>query len=107
MNHKLCRRTSFAVPPTLSFYFDVPLDEAVRRFQALIRYEYDQVVKECGLIRIDATDNLVAQQLRMRDAVRPHLQGAMRAPEPAAGEPLRVAGQVGQQHAQRCLRAAR
>ena len=75
---------SFAVPPTLAFYFDVPLDEAMRRilvgrpelkyyeagldldlssdaresfrrFQDLIRREYDTMVDEFGLIRIDAT----------------------------------------------------
>jgi dTMP kinase len=132
----LRRLYAFAVPPTLSFYFDVPLDEAVRRilanrptlkyyeagldlslsqdpadsfrrFQALIRGEYDRVVKECGLIRIDATDSLVAQQQRMRDAVRPHLRGAMRAPDTTAGEPWRVAGRIDHRPAERRLGAAR
>ena len=80
----LRRLYSFAVPPTLAFYFDVPLDEAMKRisvgrselkyyeagmdlglsrdpaesfrlFQGLIRREYEQVIDEFGLVRMDAT----------------------------------------------------
>ena len=105
----LRRLYSFAVPPTVAFYFDVPLEEAVRRilvgrpeikyyeagqdlglgpdpyaafrqFQGLIRGEYDHLVDEFRLIRIDATRSLVDQQQQMREIVRPHLEGAMRAP---------------------------
>jgi dTMP kinase len=130
----LRRLYSFAVPPTLAFYFDVPLDEAVRRillarqtlkyyeagldlglsqdpadsfrrFQALIRCEYDRVVDDFGLIRIDATASLVEQQKLMRETVRPHLEGAMRAPESSPGEPLRVVGMLGHRLAERRLEA--
>jgi dTMP kinase len=126
----LRRLYSFAVPPTLAFYFDVPLDEAMRRisvgrpelkfyeagldlglatdpydsfrlFQGLIRAEYDQVVSEFGLVRMDATETLVQQQQRMREIVRPHLDGAMRRPNPAPVDPLHVAGFLGHQQAER------
>jgi dTMP kinase len=128
----LRRLYSFAVPPTLAFYFDVPLDEAVkrilagrpqikyyeagmdlgldqdvyssfRRFQALIRCEYDSLVDEFGLIRVDATQSLVAQQQHMRDVVRPHLDGAMRAPEVALGDPLQVVRLLGHSLAEKRL----
>jgi dTMP kinase len=132
----LRRLYSFAVPPTLAFYFDVPLDEAVRRivvgrpdlkyyeagldlgldgdqyesfrkFQHLIRCEYDALVEEFGLIRIDATQPLVEQQQRMRALVRPHLDGAMRIPELPTGDPLRVVGLLGHQVAERTFDAPR
>jgi len=125
---------SFAVPPTLAFYFDVPLEEAVRRilvgrpelkyyeagldldlssdpyesfriFQGLIRCEYDALVDEFGLTRIDATQTLVAQQQRMRELVRPHLDGAMRTPETTSGDPLRVVGLLGHHMAEKSLEA--
>ncbi len=93
---------SFAVQPSLAFYFDVPLAEAITRirggraelkyyeagldlglspdpeesfarFQGLIRQEYEQLVEEFGLIRIDATQTLIRQQRLMREIVRPHL----------------------------------
>src|SRR5258707_11692823 len=77
----LRRLYSFAVPPTLAFYFDVPLEEAMKRisvgrpelkyyeagldlglsndpyesfqlFQGLIRAEYDSVGREFGLLRM-------------------------------------------------------
>ena len=120
----LRRLYSFAVPPTLAFYFDVPLDEAMKRisvgraelkyyeagldlglssdpyesfrlFQGLIRREYEQVIGEFGLVRMDATESLVQQQQRMREIVRPYLDGAMRLPNPAPEDPLRVAGLLG------------
>jgi len=93
---------SFAVQPSLAFYFDVPLAEAITRirggraqlkyyeagldlglasdpeesfarFQGLIRHEYEQLVEEFGLIRMDATQTLIRQQRLMREIVRPHL----------------------------------
>ena len=120
----LRRLYSFAVPPTLAFYFDVPLEEAMRRisvgrpelkyyeagldlgittdpyesfreFQGLIRREYECLVKEYGLVRMDATESLVHQQQHMREIVRPHLEGAMRQPNPAPVDPLHVAGFLG------------
>jgi dTMP kinase len=123
----LRRLYSFAVQPTLAFYFDVPLGEAMKRilvgrpdvkyyeagmdlglstdvydsfriFQGLIRNEYERVVDEFGLIRLDATESLVHQQQRMREIVRPLLEGAMRQPNPLPEDPLRVAGLLG--HAQ-------
>jgi dTMP kinase len=126
----LRRLYSFAVPPTLAFYFDVPLEEAMRRisvgrpelkfyeagldlglsddpyesfrkFQGLIRNEYDRLVDEFGLVRVDATESLVQQQQRMREIVRPHLDGAMRQPNPAPVDPLHVAGLLGHHHAER------
>jgi dTMP kinase len=126
----LRRLYSFAVPPTLAFYFDVPLDEAMKRisvgrselkfyeagmdlglsrdpaesfrlFQGLIRREYEQVIGEFGLVRMDATESLVQQQQRMREIVRPHLEGAMRLPNPVVEDPLRVAGLLGHHQAER------
>jgi dTMP kinase len=93
---------SFAVQPSLAFYFDVPLAEAITRirggraqlkyyeagldlglasdpeesfarFQGLIRDEYERLVEEFGLIRMDATQTLIRQQRLMREIVRPHL----------------------------------
>jgi dTMP kinase len=126
----LRRLYAFAVPPTLAFYFDVPLEEAMKRisigrrelkfyeagldlglssdpyesfrlFQGLIRGEYERVVSEFGLTRMDATESLVQQQQRMRELVRPHLQGAMRQPNPAPEDSLRVAGLLGHQQSER------
>jgi dTMP kinase len=126
----LRRLYSFAVPPTLAFYFDVPLEEAMRRitvgrselkyyeagldlglrndpfesfheFQGLIRQEYECVVNEFGLLRMDATESLVRQQQRMREIVRPHLERAMRQPNPAPVDPLHVAGLLGHRQAER------
>jgi dTMP kinase len=120
----LRRLYSFAVPPTLAFYFDVPLEEAMRRitlgrpqlkfyeagldlglsndpyesfrlFQGLIRQEYECVVSEFGLVRMDATESLIHQQQRMRETVRGYLEGAMRLPNPAPADPLHVAGLIG------------
>lgn len=126
----LRRLYSFAVPPTLAFYFDVPLEEAMRRisvgrpelkyyeagmdlgytsdpyesfrrFQALIREEYEVVVREFGLVRMDATESLVYQQQRMRELVRAHLEGAMRQPNPVPVDPLHVAGMLGHRQSER------
>lgn len=120
----LRRLYSFAPPPTTAFYFDVPLAEAMRRiligrptlkyyeagmdlglspdieesfrlFQGLIRTEYARLVDEFGLVRIDATESLVAQQRRMREIVRPQLEGARKATEPGLTDALQVAGLLG------------
>jgi dTMP kinase len=98
---------SFATPPTIGFYFDVPLEEAFRRiltgrpgvefyeagldlnlhpdpfesfkiFQGMIQGEYNRLVDEFGLIRMDATQPLTQQQHRMRELVRPHLAGTLK-----------------------------
>jgi dTMP kinase len=121
---------SFAVRPTLAFYFDVPLAEAMKRivvgrpdlkyyeagmdlalsndayesfriFQGLIRAEYESLVDEFNLVRMDATESLVQQQQRMREMVRPYLEGALRQPNPPPEDPLRVAGLIGHAQAER------
>jgi dTMP kinase len=98
---------SFAVRPTLAFYFDVPLEEAIRRimegrpslkyyeagldlgladdpsdsfraYQGLIRDQYERLVAGDGLVRMDATENLIRQQQHMRELVEPHLDGVRR-----------------------------
>jgi dTMP kinase len=103
----LRRVYSFAVRPTLGFYYDVPLNEAIRRimegrptlkyyeagmdlaladdtvdsfriYQRLIKEEYERVVDEFGLVRMDATENLIRQQQRMRELVEPCLEGVRR-----------------------------
>jgi len=115
---------SFAPPPTLAFYFDVPLDEAIRRiligrprinfyeggmdlglspdpaesfrlFQGLIRNEYGRLVDEFGLVRMDATDSLVSQQQHMRELVRPYLTGTAHTSGAGIGDALTVAGLMG------------
>ncbi|MSQ28537.1 MAG: thymidylate kinase [Dehalococcoidia bacterium] len=103
----LRRLYSFAVKPTLAFYFDVSLDVAVKRilavrpeikyyeagmdlglgpdpysafrtFQGMIHEEYDHLVEEFGLVRINATDTLVRQQQLVRSIAAPHLEGVRR-----------------------------
>jgi dTMP kinase len=98
---------SFAVTPTVAFYYDVPLDEAIRRimegrptlkyyeagldldladdpeesfrrYQGLIQQEYEGMIEEFGLVRMNATDNLIRQQQEMRRIVEPHLHGVRR-----------------------------
>jgi dTMP kinase len=120
----LRRLYSFAVKPTLAFYYDVPLPEAIRRimdgrptlkyyeagldldlasdpgesfriYQGLIQREYGRMVEEFGLVRLDATENLIRQQQRMREHVRPHLSGIMRAEGGGIPEALREAGLLG------------
>src|SRR6266516_1524997 len=91
----LRRLYAFAVQPTLAFYFDVPLAEAIRRIMggrmnlkyyeagqdldlASDREEYDRLVEEFGLVRIDATQTLIRQQRQVRALVGPHLAGVRR-----------------------------
>jgi dTMP kinase len=117
----LRRLYSFAVPPTLGFYFDVPLEEAIRRimdgrptlkyyeagmdldladdpadsfrmYQGLIRLEYDRIVDEFGLVRVDATKTLIGQQQEVRRLVEPHLEGVRKVDSGSVHEVLRAAG---------------
>lgn len=93
---------SFAVRPTVAFYFKVPLDEALRRiligrpelkwyeagmdlglspdpyecfrlFQQRILKQYEAMIEEFGLTVIDATRPLVQQQQQVRALISPHL----------------------------------
>ena len=103
------RRTySFAVQPTVAFYFRVPLEESIRRimygrpqlkyyeagldlglstdpfesfklFQQRIVQEYEKMVDEFALTAIDATLPLTQQQEIVREIVAPHLKGALKA----------------------------
>lgn len=120
----LRRLYSFAVKPTLAFYFDVPLDEAVTRimegrpklkfyeagmdldladdpeesfrlYQGMIRSEYDLLVKEFELERMNAMDSLVRQQKKMRALVAPHLKDVMRADGGSINDVLREEGLLG------------
>lgn len=106
------RLYAFAVKPTVAFYFQVPLKEALKRilvgrpalkyyeagmdlglsedpyesfrlFQGRILKEYENMVGGENLTVIDATLPLVKQQDLVRKIVAPHLQGILRA-EPGA-----------------------
>jgi dTMP kinase len=103
---------AFAVRPTVAFYFQVPLEESLRRilggrpqlkfyeagldvglsddpyesfalFQGRIMEEYEKMVDEFGLTVIDATLPLVEQQEMVRKIISPMLTGALRV-EPSA-----------------------
>jgi dTMP kinase len=93
--------------PTQAFYFRTPLEVALRRilsgrpklkwyesgmdlgfssdvnqsyrlFQAKILEDYDHLVQEFGLVVMDATLPIEAQQKLLRQSVRPHLRGLRR-----------------------------
>jgi len=99
---------SFAIKPTMALYFRVPLDESLRRiisgrpalkyyeagldlglsddpyesyriFQGRILREYESLADEFGLSMVDASLPIVNQQAIVRNLIRPHLKGAMRA----------------------------
>jgi dTMP kinase len=99
---------SFAVQPTVGFYFRVSLEESLRRivhgrpqlkyyeagldlglssdpyesfslFQGQILQEYDKIVDEFGLTVIDATLPLTEQQEMIREIVAPYLKGVLKA----------------------------
>jgi dTMP kinase len=99
---------SFAVQPTVAFYFRVPLEESLRRilygrpklkyyeagldlglhtdpyesfrlFQEGIIKEYEKMVDEFGLTTIKATLPLTEQQELIREIVAPHLKGVLKA----------------------------
>ena len=94
---------SFAIKPTVGFFFRAPLDVAVDRiisarpqlkyyeagmdmdwtddaeesfkiFQGRILAEYDRMVDEFGLTVIDATRSIEKQQREVRSIVREHLK---------------------------------
>jgi dTMP kinase len=112
----------FAVTPTVSFYFRVPLEESLDRilggrpqlkyyeagmdvglsddayesfalFQGRILQEYDAMVDEFELTVIDATLPLVEQQEIVREIITPLLRGALRA-EPSAWREVLAAESV-------------
>jgi len=99
---------SFAIQPTVAFYFRVPMDVSLERilsgrptlkyyeagldmglsndtyesyqlFQARILEEYDKMTDEFGLTVIDATLSLLEQQEQVREIAEPHLGEALRA----------------------------
>lgn len=103
---------AFAVRPTVAFYFQVPLEESLRRilggrpqlkfyeagldvglsddpyesfalFQGRILEEYEKMVDEFELTVIDATLPLIEQQEMVRKIISPMLTGALRV-EPSA-----------------------
>ena len=110
---------SFAVQPTLAFYFRVPLEVALERilsgrpelkwyeagmdlglsddpeesfrlFQARILEQYDKMVEEFGLTVIDGTLPIAQQQREMREIVAPFLDGLLRSPDEMWAAPARV-----------------
>lgn len=114
----------FAPTPTVPFYFDVPLDEAIRRitlsraevkyyeagmdlrlsddilesfrlFQGLILKEYHRLVPEYDLQLVDATQPLVRQQDQVRQLVEPHLADVPRVPRGELNHLLQAAGLTG------------
>jgi len=99
---------SFAIRPTVAFYFRVPLKESLGRimggrptlkyyeagldlglsddpyesykiFQSRIIEEYEKMIDEFGLTVMDATLALLEQQRQIRQIVKPHLKNALRA----------------------------
>jgi dTMP kinase len=99
----------FAIQPSVAIYFRVPLDEAIRRillgrpelkfyeagmdlglsddphesftlFQERIADQYEKAVAEFKLEVIDATLPITQQQRKVRDLVRPLLQGCLKSP---------------------------
>lgn len=101
---------SFAVRPTIAFYFHVPLKVALDRilsgrpelkwyeagmdmgladepyesfkiFQGRILDQYEQMTEQEGLTVIDGTLPIAVQQQKVRDLVKPHLEGLLRRPE--------------------------
>lgn len=115
---------SFAPPPTLAFYFDVPLDESIRRisssrekikyyeagmdmqlaedvstsfriFQGRILNEYNALCDEFDVTRIDATQSMVQQQAQLRRIVAPVLEGMPRLPRPDRFEAAALSAAAG------------
>jgi dTMP kinase len=95
----------FAVPPTVAFYFRVPLDTAIERlltardgfkfyeagmdlglsddsvesfrlFQGRILNEYEKMIPEFGLTVVDATLPVEVQQAQVRSIAKAHLENA-------------------------------
>jgi dTMP kinase len=105
---------SFAVRPTVGFYFRVPLEVALDRilcgrpelkwyeagmdlglsddiyesfklFQARILEQYEQIVEEFGLTVIDGTLPIGVQQQRVREIVEPYLDAILPRPDDGNG----------------------
>lgn len=101
---------SFAVPPTVAFYFRVPLEVALSRilagrpelkwyeagmdlglsddpyesfklFQARILEQYEAMIDEFDLQVIDGTLPIADQQRQVRAIVEPHLKDLLRRPD--------------------------
>lgn len=100
---------SFAVQPTVAFYFRVPLEVALERilsgrpelkwyeagmdmglsddpyesfklFQSRIYEQYEGMVERYGLTVIDGTLPIAEQQKQVREIVEPHLEGILKRP---------------------------
>ena len=98
---------SFAIQPTVAFYFRVPMEVSLERilsgrptlkyyeagldvglssdpyksyelFQGRILEEYEKMIDEFGLTVIDATLPLLEQQDQVREMAEPHLSEALR-----------------------------
>ena len=67
-------------------------EESFRTYQGLIKSAYDVVVDEFGLVRMDATQNLIRQQQQMRQLLEPHLDGVMRLDGQSLSDALVKAG---------------
>ncbi len=120
----LRRVYSFAVRPSLALYFKVPLEESIRRivsgreelgyyesgqdmgfagsreasfrkFQGRLLEEYDSLTEEFGLVTIDATQPIPAQQQLVRHYVEPLLSGVMKLHGNSVPEALNSAGLTG------------
>jgi dTMP kinase len=118
------RLYSFAVEPHVAFYFDVPLEESLRRiltgrpelkfyeagldlglspdpyesfrlFQSRILEQYEEIVAKYDLVRIDASQTLVYQQQLVRDIVRPYLEGVPKVSDGSLGAALERANLQG------------
>lgn len=114
----------FAPIPTASFYFRVPLKEALRRiltgrpelkyyeagmdlalsedpyksfeiFQGRILNEYESMIEEFGLSVIDATLPIAEQQAQVRRLVQPHLTSVLKHPVLPHAKVLRDEGLAG------------
>ena len=125
VNREWLRRIySFAVMPTLALYFRVPLDvsierlnagreqlkfyeagqdmgystdpqESFRLFQSKLLEEYEEMTEEYGLMTIDATLPIAAQQQQVRRYVEPLIEKAMPLHGQSVPEALGIAGLTG------------
>ena len=124
---------SFAVPPNLAVYFNVPLEESIARitlgrdelkyyeagldmgfadepkesfrvFQSRILEEYDALCSEFAIKRIDATLPLTEQQAQFREVVREQLDGVPRGPRNEITDLLQKTGLSGHYLAGSALR---
>jgi dTMP kinase len=67
-------------------------EESFALFQAKILEQYDRAAEEYNLTIIDGTLPIGEQQRRMRNIVKPHLEGLLRRPE-GAGVPVLALGE--------------